>query len=151
MLEYGENSYIESIEEADDIVLDLYSDDDKELGEWNSLTVSNKEKLIKFATNRVDKLLFIGRKYVDSGTRLSFPRIIHDDIVDVPDDIKRAVIVLAIHKKIYGSQDNEYSKLKENGISSYKVADASVSFNDTPLKQRVPEYIMDDYLLNWVY
>lgn len=150
MLEYGHNSYIEGIEEADNIVMDLY-DGEEELSVWNSLTVPNKERLIRYATRKIDKLLFIGRKYIESGTSLSFPRIIHGDIVDIPEDIKLAVIVLALNRYIYGKQDDEYNQLRENGISDYKISDASVSFEDTSVIHRVPRYIIDEYLINWVY
>lgn len=153
LIEVGDNSFV-SIAEADEIVAELYFEDDEEARVWMSLNDSNKERLLKYASAKIDKALFIGRKYVESGTKLSFPRMIEGDIVDTPLDVKQAVMVYGLKRMVAKDTQDEYSKLKDNGVKSYQIEGASVTFGENSGREKVrgiPRDIIDDFLIDWIY
>lgn len=144
----GENSYI-TIEEANEIVLNNYTYISEEKQVWDSLSEEDKKVVILKATKTINKEIFRGCKYTTG--KLAWPRIIDGVYVECPDDVKDGIIAQAI-KSIEVEHSDEY-KLKEKGVKSYSVKNASITFSDNTdrLKSGVFESVYREYLINWVY
>jgi hypothetical protein len=133
----GKNSFMD-VAEADKIISDNYMDTDNEYQVWNSLSENNKSALIikytKYINN--ESLLYRGKK-VDITQNMEFPRdvsnddqlsgIYDNDILDCPDEIKLAIVSLAVDN--YISSQSEEAAMIRKGIQTYKIKDASVTFN----------------------
>lgn len=121
-----EDTYM-TLQEANEIVEKEYTSFDKEKTVWDSLSDNDKSVIIMRTTKNIDNdsFLYIGRK-AEPSQKMEFPRIYHGRYLDVPDDIKRGIILLAtseLDKKM-----SDEGKLIEKGVKSYKIKDASVEF-----------------------
>lgn len=133
----GKNSFM-TLEEADKIISDNFMDTDNEFIVWDGLSESNKAVLIIKATRPINSeaLLYRGKK-VDIAQAMEFPRDVSDDsqlsgiydndILECPDEIKQAIVLMCIDGYLTG-QTEEAAMIKK-GIQSYKIKDASVTFN----------------------
>lgn len=133
----GKNSYI-TLEEAEQLMSEMYLDTDDQYVYWQGLSENNKKVLIARGTKIVDneEIKYKGVK-VDKNQDMQFPRDITDDmslstdnnILDCPKEIKEAILELIINKTIDSGSEEE--KLRRKGVQSYKIKDASISFFDS--------------------
>ena len=119
----GENSYI-TIEEADSIVENEYLSGDAEYKDWSMLDDGDKIKLIIKGTRKIDEQIFLGLKVNSWG--LAWPRRLYNKTVECPIDVKIALLKnILTERKYSGTKEQE---LKDLGVTSYKVKDASITF-----------------------
>lgn len=150
-IEVGKNSYM-TIEEADKIVEDQYFEDDAEYEYWNSLDNKGKTRLILKGTSEIDILPFLGSKVVGFG--MSWPRSIFGVYTECPYDIKVAIVRHSISERLQNKR--EETSLIKNGVKSYSIKGASISFSDDAgVKSKVAGVIDFDiyksYLSKWTY
>ena len=88
--------------------------------EWNNASNSLKEKALAFASNKINRLNFVGNK-VDKAQPMAYPRDIDDEI---PLEIQYAVCeeALAILEK------SVHQKNQRLGISSFSLGNASFTY-----------------------
>lgn len=139
-------------DEANNIVNDLYIEDDEEYVYWDSLSTEDKEKLIRRATNLIEKCTFLGYKKVNTQV-LQYPRLIDGVEKECPLVVKQAIIEQAIKSNLY--KGKEEIKLQSLGVKSYSVEGASISFienaSTTRLSNGIYKGIFDTYLSNLCY
>lgn len=142
-----ENSYL-SLEDANNIVSDIYLSNAPEVSYWNTLSNDDKQRLIVISTNKINKLPFIGTKV--PGSSLSWPRFILNSVRECPDDVKCAVIKYGISSQM-GANTKE-TKLKSMGVKTYSIKHASISFKDSSDSTfGISNSIYEEYLMKWVY
>lgn len=128
MLEIGIDSYI-SVEDADNLIhTRLLSTNDLRVL-WDSLSEDDKEVLIRSVTEKydTDAMIYIGKKVSPEQT-LQFPREIEPNrIVECPTPVKVGLLMQGLRDVADAS--SEESQLIENGVTSYKIKDASISFD----------------------
>lgn len=76
---------------ADLIISKYVFEDSEEFMTWNNLSVPQKEILLRRATARVSRLMFVG--VGASLSSLPFPRYINGRLIDTPEDIKVATVL----------------------------------------------------------
>lgn len=69
----GTDTYV-TVAEADAYLADYYVSANTQLVAWSALSDGDKEIYLRNATRSLERLFFIGRKYLDTQT-LSFPRV----------------------------------------------------------------------------
>lgn len=139
-----------SVDEADELVDNLYLPDSAECREWGMLGVEQKSIILGRATAKIDKLMFKGVKA--EKTALSFPRILNGVRVEIPFEIKIATVMQALRS--YIESKTEYVKMQELGVKSYSVEGASISFNagsKTKNRDGIYTEVFEDYLRKWCY
>lgn len=124
----NENSYI-SLEEANALVENSYISSSDEYKWWNALSDSDKAVLVLSSTRMLNNDVLCGwRGYrVDEDQSLSFPRKLKNGtIVEWTSTMSNGLIELLfeVNKNSY----SEYERLRKQGVSSYKIKDASISF-----------------------
>ena len=127
----GKNCYTD-IKEADEIIKSIFMSEDDERKFWESLSDDNKSALIYSTTMKydTDDMLYTGYKK-DKNQSMQFPRINNFGcIIDVPYMIKVGLLLQGIKNSISKSNDknDEYVSLRNKGIKTYKIKDASVEF-----------------------
>lgn len=141
-----------TVEEADQIIEDVFFDDDAEAVLWNSLSDNDKTKIIYKGTKLIDNLPFLGIQYPGYES-MKWPRLIQFAFVDCPYDVKIAILKQALKDKMNSSK--EETKLQELGVKTYSIKNASISFNDNNLQGRLQNGVYDtifrEYLTKWVY
>lgn len=151
MLTIGVNSYM-SLEEADNLIEAELLDNDAEYTAWQKLSKEKKEKLIIRGTRIVDVIPFRGVKYnLSSVHDLHWPRIINNELVECPDDIKIGLLVQSLRS--YINKDKQETKLLELGVTNYKIKEASISLDPTKvnkLSNGIYADIFNDYFKKWV-
>ena len=145
-----------TVEQADVIVKQLYVSNDTSRIFWEGLSHDDKEVLLNNATKIIDnkRLLWKGRKY-DIKQEHQFPRMLYRGIptkctiVEIDDTFLQGVVELAIASWQY--KNSEEFKLMQNGVSSYKVKDASISFSGGTKNNvlGIPKDIWDTYFSQW--
>lgn len=145
------HSYL-TVEQADVIVKQLYVSNDTSRIFWEGLSPDDKAVLLNNATNLIDnkRLLWKGRKY-DVNQEHQFPRMIYRGIptkctiVEIDDTFLQGVVELAIASWQY--KNSEEFKMMQNGISVYRVKDASISFSGATKNNvlGIPKCIWDTY------
>ena len=151
MLAVGVNSYM-SLEEADAIIENELLDSDEEYTLWNSLSDKNKEKLIVRGTRTVDVIPFRGVKYnISSVKDLQWPRLIDNELIECPDDIKLGLLVQVLRD--YKNKSKQETNLLELGVTNYKIKDASISLDPSKVNKLcngIYNDIFDLYIRKWV-
>lgn len=150
MLTVGENSYM-SLEEADIIIEDELLDSDEEYTAWNSLSNDSKAKLILRGTRLVDTLPWRGIKYNLSVVgSLQWPRIINNQLIDCPYDIKVGLLLQVIID--YINKGKKETQLMELGVTNYKIKDASITFDSSKVNKlnNINTDIFNTYFKNWI-
>ena len=123
-----------TVEQADVIVKQLYVSNDTSRIFWEGLSNDDKAVLLNNATKLIDnkRCLWKGRKY-DVNQEHQFPRMIYRGIptkctiINLDNTFFEGIVELTIASWQYTHSD-EY-KMLQNGIASYKVKDASISFS----------------------
>lgn len=150
-LTVGVNSYME-LEEAEALITNELFDTDEEYIKWSASNKDTKTKLIIKGTRLVDQLPFLGYKLDLSGTqKLHWPRLINNEKIECPDEIKVGLLVQSLRDKI--NKGKPEAKLLELGVNSYKVKDASISLDPTKvtkLSNGIYTDIFNDYFKKWV-
>lgn len=146
----GKNTYM-TVEEADEIVSDIYDEESEEYTLWNNSETDKKKRLILAGTRKLSSIVWLGIKYPGFQS-MQWPRLIQYRYVDCPYDVKCAIIKQAIADTIYYSK-NEASLVK-SGVKSYQIKGASISFSDKAnksdrLDNGIWEEIYTEYLINW--
>ena len=151
MLTVGVNSYM-SLEEANTIIENELLDSDEEYTLWNSLSDENKEKLIVRGTRTVDVIPFRGVKYnISSVKDLQWPRLIDNELIECPDDIKLSLLVQVLRD--YKNKSKQETNLLELGVTNYKIKDASISLDPSKVNKLcngIYNDIFDLYIRKWV-
>ena len=146
-----------TVEQADVIVKQLYVSNDTSRIFWEGLSPDDKAILLNDATKLIDnkRLLWKGRKYDVKQQEHQFPRMIYRGIptkctiVEIDDTFLQGIVELAIASWQY--MHSEEFKLMQNGVSSYKVKDASISFAGGTKNNvlGIPKAIWDTYFAQW--
>lgn len=150
MLTVGVNSYM-SLEEADVIIENELLDSDEEYTTWNCLSNDSKEKLIVKGTRLVDTLPWRGIKYNLSVVgSLQWPRIINNQLIDCPYDIKVGLLLQVIID--YINKGKKETQLMELGVTNYKIKDASITFDSSKVNKlnNINTDIFNTYFKNWI-
>lgn len=150
MLTVGVNSYM-NLEEADIIIEDELLDSDEEYTTWNSLSNDSKAKLILRGTRLVDTLPWRGIKYNLSVVgSLQWPRIINNQLIDCPYDIKVGLLLQVIID--YINKGKKETQLMELGVTNYKIKDASITFDSSKVNKlnNINTDIFNTYFKNWI-
>ena len=150
MLTVGVNSYM-SLEEADTIIENELLDSDEEYTIWNNLSNDSKEKLIVKGTRLVDTLPWRGIKYnLSIVGSLQWPRIINNQIIDCPYDIKVGLLLQVIID--YINKGKKETQLMELGVTNYKIKDASITFDSSKVNKlnNINTDIFNTYFKNWI-
>lgn len=127
-------SYL-TVEQANVIVKQLYMSNDMDRVFWESLSNDDKNVLLNNATKLIDnkRCLWKGSKF-STKQEHAFPRMIFRGIptrcivIEIDNTFLQGIVELAIESWQYMHSD-EY-KMLQNGVSSYKVKDASITFSD---------------------
>ena len=145
-----------TVEQADVIVKQLYVSNDTSRIFWEGLSPDDKAVLLSNATKLIDnkRCLWKGRKY-DVKQEHQFPRMIYRGIptkctvVEIDDTFLQGVVELAIASWQY--KQSEEHKLMQNGVSVYRVKDASISFSGETKNNvlGIPKDIWDTYFAQW--
>lgn len=127
----GKNCYTD-IKEADEIIKSMFMSEDDERKFWESLSDDNKSALIYSTTMKydTDDMLYTGYKK-DKNQNMQFPRINKFGcVIDVPYMIKVGLLLQGIKDGISkaNAKNDEYISLRNKGIKTYKIKDASVEF-----------------------
>lgn len=150
-LTVGTNSYM-SLEEANTIVENELLDTSNEYKNWNSLNENNKTKLIIKGTRIIDSIPFRGVKYnLSKVGELQWPRLINNELVECPPEIKVALIRQVLRD--YTNSSRQEMQLQEMGVKSYSINKASISFGDknsTKLDNGIYNDIYFELLKKWV-
>lgn len=152
MLQVGINAYM-SLEEANTLIGDNLLDSDSEYVLWNSLSDSNKEKLIIKGTRLVDRLPFRGYKHgnVFDAESLHWPRVIDWGIIECPKDVKLGLLKQVLRAQ--SNSDKQEVKLAELGIKSYSIKGASITLSDkstAKISNGLYQDIFDEYFSKWI-
>jgi len=115
----------ETVENADTYFLSRLH-----VNSWTDAIDTNKEKALKEATARIDRLRFSGDKTTLTQTN-EFPR---DDEIEVPDDIKIACCEIAFSLLDGVEPEREFEKLRH---SNEQFASERITYND-----EIPEHIV---------
>lgn len=107
--------------------------------EWDKADATTKEKALKEATSRINRLKFKGLK-ADAGQVLEFPRQFPQVVkysfgyveqVDIPDEVKAATCEEALAILKYGNSAR--TKAQEQNVVSVKMGDASETYKSGSL------------------
>lgn len=151
--EVGVNTYID-LEDANEIAEDIFYEGSEQEEAWNKMSDKQKMQVIIKSTNVINKLPYKGR-YKELNQDLPFPRYINSKVIECPDDIKYAIMELAIDNELKKSSQ-EYNLISK-GVKSYNIKGASISFGDTGVNAGnqgstgIREDIYNNYLKNYVY
>lgn len=149
--EVDTNTYM-NITEADSIIEAEFDSDSDEYKLWGQLDEQGKQRLILQGTRLIDNLPFLGiraKRYQS----MAWPRKVYHKDVECPYDVKLAILKQTLKKKVESTKQE--SKLRELGVKSYSIKDASISFVSDPKNNKlgngVYEDIYQEYLNKWVY
>lgn len=128
----GENTYM-SLDEANEIINYLLPCDEKTI--WEQMKNEEKESIIVGSTFLYDnnKMEYKGNK-VNEDQSLQFPRNINNKIVECPKDIKIGLLLLGLNN-VKNNNSKEY-KLREQGVTKYKINHAEIDFKDKDLNDK---------------
>lgn len=133
--------------------------------EWLALSNSEKNKFLTMASNKIEKLPFIGQKESDGQTTL-FPRIIKTSsgvtfsflsnsfggnyitIVEIPNEVKWAVFEEAF--AIYKYMDEERYKLREQGVAGASRGGLSEDYEKYRPLEELLSALAKFYLQDWL-
>ena len=116
---------LEEVEEIKQAIIPIFSNEDKC---WDSLTADAKMRSVLLATNLLENtLMFVGRRY-DKNQGFQFPRVYRGRIINLLDEYKMGIVLQAV--KTVTASNSEKQELLSNGVKSYEVEGASISFFD---------------------
>jgi len=113
--------------------------------EWSEVSDAQKPKLLITATRIIDKRDYQGKK-VDEEQHLKFPRIIADEQTD-DELLMEACCEVAMSLFINGGTSINASI---SNIQSVSLGDSSVSFKEGAKIETDENYIIDDYLSDYL-
>ena len=117
-----------TIDEANDIVKSIFPKGSNGDLLWESLDSDGKARAISSAQSILENTqMFVGRK-LDLKQKLQFPRVRNGRVMNVPDTYCIAIVQQAVLMLI--EQSSETKQMAANGVKSYSVEGASVSFGD---------------------
>lgn len=121
----GNNTYF-GLDEANEIIENIFIDTSDEYTTWNSLSDNNKKVLIAQQTRLFESLPWLGRKY-ETEQKLTFP-ILKDGVkVELSDTGKEAIMRSLIDGYRYSNSGS--AKYISEGIKSISIEGSSMSFN----------------------
>ena len=113
--------------------------------EWSEVSEADKSKLLVTATRVIDKRDYQGQK-VDENQHLKFPRIIDKEQTD-DNLLITACCEVAMSLYINGGSSTNASI---NNIQSVSLGDSSVSFKEGASIETDENYIIEDYLSDYL-
>ena len=152
----GTNSYL-SVEDADALVPLVYDENSEEYKSWQSMDNSQKEVLLLKATALTETLPYLGSR-VPGYQSMAWPRYVFGALYDVPDIVKQGIVAYGLkYYVLHNGANAEYTNLHEQGVRTYSVSQASVSFRDDAtsggynLKNGLYSDIFFTYFNKWCY
>lgn len=124
-LEPGTDLYL-SIEDATSYLRPIVSGKDME--QWIGMSDEDKELAIFLATVALNQLPWRGFP-LDENQPLLWPRLIKKQVVQLPEEVKRAVAVEALILGTSAASGDQLNALRNAGVLSYSIDDYSVSFD----------------------
>lgn len=133
--------------------------------EWVVMSDSDKTKFLTMASNRIERLPFIGQKEIDDQTTL-FPRVIrvrgggvsfsnlpsyssdYTIIEATPDEVKWAVYEEAF--AIFKYMNSEIYKLREQGVQSASRGGLSEAYETYRPVEELMSVMAKSYLRDWL-
>jgi hypothetical protein len=122
--------------------------------DWAVMSDSDKTKFLTMASNRIEKLPFIGQKEIDDQTTL-FPRVIrvrevsdYTIIEATPDEVKWAVYEEAF--AIFKYMNSEIYKLREQGVQSASRGGLSEAYETYRPVEELMSVMAKSYLRDWL-
>lgn len=131
-----------TIEEADELVDSMYKSNQPEFKYWSSLSDKDKQIDIDNGSDMIDTCMFKGHRVKRNSV---FPRYIDNVLFELPPlSVQKAIIKISITKRLISKEE----QLREMGVTSYKIADASITFKDTDKKtvNNIPIDIYRNYI-----
>lgn len=112
-------SYI-TVEQADDLVGELFISSDDEYKIWNDLSSIDKQVLLNRASSKLvgENFLWHGKK-VESTQELDFPRIYKGKVIEFDKQMSIGLLSMIFREQV--ANNSEYSELRKEGIK--KLAD----------------------------
>jgi len=119
---------------------------------WIVLSDLDKTKFLTMASNKIEKLPFIGKKENNEQATL-FPRVIKSNspyivIEETPDEVKWAVYEEAL--AIFKYMNEERYKLREQGIQSASRGGLSESYETYRPIEELISAMAKSYLRDWI-
>jgi len=122
--------------------------------DWAVISDSDKTKFLTMASNRIEKLPFIGQKEIDDQTTL-FPRVIrvrgssdYTTVESTPDEVKWAVYEEAF--AIFKYMNSEIYKLREQGVQSASRGGLSEAYETYRPVEELMSVMAKSYLRDWL-
>lgn len=120
----GKNVYFD-LEEANEIVMNNFEEDDEEYIVWNKMSDAQKETLIRKNTLKVNSFEYLGINRAQSNM-LKWPRIIDYTFIECPYNVKLFILKNGLTDKV--NKESEEIKLQKQNVSSYSIEGASIKF-----------------------
>ena len=109
---------------------------------WTSLSDTDKENALSYATLKINSLEFVGDK-VSNSQPLEFPRNLSTQL---PNDIKYAVC-----EEAYAIIENSvHHKNHELGIESFSLGDSSFNYSKNPSASKIFSQQAYNFLSKWL-
>ena len=113
---------------------------------WSTLADTAKQVALNRANKQINRLMFIGVK-ADESQEDSWPRLIFDEVVELPDDCKAAICEY-VFEYIHIYNDSTFESLR-SGITSEKVGPVSIAYDKSVLDINNSKY--QEFLVDWLY
>lgn len=147
----GVNTYFD-LDEANNIMATEFTSKSREALYWDELTEDkDKEVIIKRTTALMDRLCYLGYKG-NYENQLNWPRIISGRLMDIPDDLKIAILTQGIRNEI--DLEQEETRLRQLGVKKYTTAEASIEFiggGNESVMYGIYQDIYESYVKSWIY
>ena len=122
--------------------------------DWAVMSDSDKTKFLTMASNRIERLPFIGQKEIDDQTTL-FPRVIrvrgssdYTTVESTPDEVKWAIYEEAF--AIFKYMNSEIYKLREQGVQSASRGGLSEAYETYRPVEELMSVMAKSYLRDWL-
>lgn len=115
-----------TLEEANDIVEQLFVSTSAERITWESLEDGDKQALLNRAYLRIESLPFTGTRHAPNQIQ-QFPR---NDSLVVPDQVKYAEVTEALVGDRQREDNQKYALMAARGVQSYSIGKLSETFSD---------------------
>lgn len=136
-----------TIEELNTLLPTLYLSDELEEIKWVELSDTDKQVLINKAVDEINKQQFDGKK-VSEAQENAFPRIICREVIEIPQDVKKAICVLVYEFK--NNRTNQRKRLQMEGVESISTAGVSEKYTIDKDKREISNKYKK-YLSGWIY
>lgn len=148
--EVGVNTYL-TVEEADSIVLDEFSETDNMYKLWETLDENGKQRMLVNGARKISSIVWRGIRY-PGYQNLQWPRLIQYRYVECPYDVKVGIIKQALTDEIYNSKQE--ASLINSGVKQYVIKGASITFADkassiNKLTNGIWEEVYREYFEQW--